>query len=310
MKNIVVLWDNIVDMDGDAPFDKEVWNEEYELFTGIAESEDIRLLLSHYTEYSDAKVMTSWFFDGEEWNIIENIDPDGIYDKFKYDQETMELKQRMQEEVGILNVPELERICKDKLETGRVFEAVPETRKATEENIRGFLDQDGRAVVKPRYDHGGRGIQIIEGIDQLETVDSEENVVQRFVDASEGIPGTDYSGAHDLRAYMVDDQMVMGLIRQPDEGGLISNVAQGGSQELFSVDEFGEEAVNTVMDVADEFERFFPALYSVDLMYDEDGEPFIVEVNSKPGLSYYGDEVMKERIMELVRKLSESFHRV
>lgn len=310
MKDIVVLWDNIVDMNGDAPFDKDVWNEEYELFTGIAKTEEIRLLLSHYTEYSDGQVKTAWFFDGEEWDITENIGMDGIYDKFKYDQETMELKQKIKDEVGILNVPELERICKDKLETGRMFEAVPETRKATEENIREFLDQDGRVVVKPRYDHGGRGIQIIEEIEELEPVDSDENVVQRFVDASEGIPATDYSGAHDLRAYMVDDQMVMGLVRQPDEGDLISNVAQGGSQELFPVDEFGEEAVETVMEVAEKFERFFPALYSVDLMYNEEGEPFIVEVNSKPGLSYYGDQVMKERIMEIVRKLSESFHRI
>lgn len=311
MKQIGVLWDEIVNMKGDRPFDKDVWNEEYEAFTEVGRNEKVQFYLSHYTEYEEGKLGEAWFFDGNDWKKVRNIDISGVYDKFKYEEEAIPLKKKkINEEVGILNVPELERICKDKLETSKTFKKVPETRKAQKDNIKEFIEEDGKAVVKPRYDHGGRGIQIVSSIEELESVDPENNVVQRFIDTSHGIPETNYEGAHDLRAYVIDDKIMMGLIRQPGGDKLISNVAQGGSQELFAVEDFDQEAIKTVKNVSKEFEEYFPALFSVDMMYSKDGQPVIVEINSKPGLSYYNDEEMKQKILKLVKELSKRLYRL
>lgn len=304
MKNIGVLWDAEIDMEGDRPFDKEAWNREYKVFSQVAEDHGIRFCLANYSEYSDGGLEEAYILADGEWIKTEETDIDGVFDKFEFNEDTFELKKEIEDQVGILNRPALERLCKDKLETARKFSRVAETRKATQDNIRDVLS-DGKAVVKPRYDFGGRGVQIIDSMDELEPVDSEGHVVQRFIDSSTGVPDTEYEGVHDLRAYVVNGEITFGLLRTPEEG-LVSNVGQGGSQQLFPKEELRQDALQVIENVKEELAKFSPSMYSVDMIYDTDGNPWIVELNSKPGLSYYGDTEMKDKSVKTVEKLSEA----
>jgi len=45
----------------------------------------------------------------------------------------------------------------------------------------------------------------------------------------------------------------------------------------------------------------------VDLFFDEEGEPWIVELNSKPGIGFYGDEEMREQLVPVMDSLAEAF---
>ncbi|MFB6208382.1 MAG: RimK family alpha-L-glutamate ligase [Candidatus Nanohaloarchaea archaeon] len=308
VKNIGVLWDEAVQSGREKPFEKEAWNSEYMLFSDIAEKNGLKFYLAHYREYENGVLREAYAVEDGEWVVVEDVEIGGVFDKFLFNADTYELKKQMAEETGILNDPELERLCKDKLETAERFSRVPETKKATEENIAEFLE-DGRAVVKPRYDFGGRGVQIIDSMEELEPVDPEETVVQRFVDASHGIPGTAYEGVHDLRAYVVDGEITFGLVRVPDEG-LISNVARGGSQFAFPVEKFPSDALELVDEVKEELSGFSPAMYSVDMVYDENGSAWIVELNSKPGLSFYDDMEMKEKVVKTVEKLCSALEKI
>ena len=292
-------------MQGKRPFSKDIWNNEYRLFSGVVEDRGVRFYIANYLQYSDGVLEEAYVVnDNDEWGRTEEVNIDGVFDKFVFNDDTFDLKKRIAEQVGILNDPELERLCKDKLETARVFPRVSETRKATRENIRDILS-DGKAVVKPRYDFGGRGVQIIDSLEELDPVDSEDHVVQRFIDSSSGVPDTDYDGVHDLRAYVVNGEITFGLLRSPEEG-LVSNVGQGGNQYLFPKDRFRPDALQIVEEVKEELSEFSPSLYSVDMIYYTEGKPWIVELNSKPGLSYYTDEEMKDSSIKTVEKLSKA----
>ncbi|MFB6204059.1 MAG: RimK family alpha-L-glutamate ligase [Candidatus Nanohaloarchaea archaeon] len=307
-KNIGVLWDESVQSGREEPFEKDAWNSEYRIFSDIAGRHGLRFYLAEYTEYEEGVLGEAYTVEEGEWVVVNDVRIEGVFDKFLFNEETFDLKKRMAEEVGILNDPELERLCKDKLETAERFSRVPETRKATEENITEFLE-DGKAVVKPRYDFGGRGVQIIGSMDELEPVDPERAVVQRFIDTSGGIPGTGYDGVHDLRAYVVDGELTFGLVRVPEEG-LVSNVALGGSQFLFPAEDFRDDALELVDQVKEELSVFSPAMYSVDMVYDENGTVWIVELNSKPGLSFYSDQEMKEAVLKTVERLCSGLERI
>ncbi len=301
MKSIGVLWDKEVSWDGDTPFE-DCSNETYEYFSGLAEDEDVLIYTAKYQWYDNGVLEKAWFFDGE-WQKVKGIEVDGIYDKFHYGPETVDLKKEIAEELGLLNHPDLEELCKDKLLTCRRFpEWVPETREASDENIEEMLDDYGKVVLKPRYDYGGAGIHIIDAEEVIPDF-KDDYIVQRFIDSSSGFKDL-VTGYHDVRGIIVNGKLLSSYLRYNSDSE-ISNVQQGGTKKAISVSEFPEEAQNIVDDISSGLE-FEPALFSVDFFFDQNDQPWIVELNSKPGLTIYNDK-MKEEITPVMRELITGF---
>lgn len=307
VNRIAVLWDTEIDMQGEKPFEEEKWNIDYEAFSEKAKDRDVELFLANFREYGQGNIEEAYVYREGNWERVEEVDIDGIFDKYSADEETQKRKYEIAEEVPILNDPRLEKICKDKLETYQRFpEQVPETRRATGENIEEMIENEGRAVVKPRYDFGGKGIQILESLEELDPVDPEDHIVQEFVDASQGVPGTEYEGVHDIRSILVSGRLVSGFIRVPDEG-LISNVMQGGRMDVFLPNRYPESAREAIKEVAESLEEYEPSIYAVDLIFDSDGEPRVVELNSKPSLSFHDSEKYREDKMRVVEEIIDIF---
>lgn len=296
MKTIGVLWDEEVEWNQKTAFgNDEVTNQDYEVYTELAREEGVELYIGHYTWYNQGSLEKAWYYDGESWIKKENIEIDGVYDKFKFDEETRELKKQMLEEVSVLNNFRLEELCKDKLLTYQKFsEYVPETREASEESIQELIEDFGKAVLKPRYDFGGRGIKVVESIEEASEVDySEGYVVQGFIDSSRGIPELDIEGMHDLRAILINDEIAEIYVRQPSEGYL-SNQHLGGTLTYISVDDYPEKARPVLEAVGEEFSEYSPSIYTVDLIFDGEGNPWILELNSKPGIGFAREQEQKE----------------
>jgi hypothetical protein len=112
MKNIGVLWDKEVSWDGDTAFGSVI-DETYEYFSSLGLEEDVQLLIGKYNWYSGGFMERAWKFDGENWVKVEDVELDGVFDKFHFDEETKKLKQSMAKSPGIINNPELEELCKD-----------------------------------------------------------------------------------------------------------------------------------------------------------------------------------------------------
>jgi len=307
MKNIGVLWDDEVGWSGESAFG-DVIDGTYEYFSSLGLEDDVQLVIGKYGWYSGGVMDKAWKFDGENWLKVEDVELDGVFDKFHFDEGTKGVKQSMAESPGIINNPELEELCKDKLMTYERFsEFVPETRKALQSNINGMLEEYGKVVLKPRFAYGAEGIHIISEEDELPDIENDEYIVQRFVDASNGIEGL-VEGSHDLRAILVDGE-VKGCYVRYNEDSEISNVSQGGVKEAVSIEEFPESALDIIDKVNSEIE-FSPSLFSVDLFFDPEGNPWIVELNSKPGLNFFGEEELKNQITPIMKTLIESFKKL
>lgn len=305
---IAVLWDSEVDWQGDEPFKKDYINNSYSVFSEIASERGSEVVIGKFSWYEDKKLTKGYCFRDDEWVKIEDISIDGIFDKFKFNDETIDLKRKMHSQLPVLNSFELEEVCKDKLKTYEEFpKHVPETQVAEKQNVEEMLEEDERVVLKPRYDFGGRGVKVIDNIGDFQS--EEDLLVQRFVDSSTGIQDLGIEGVHDLRVIMVDDEPATSFVRTPDEG-FISNVSRGGSMHHFEIEEIPEEALKIAEEVDEGFSHLGHRVYAVDFIFDSDGKPWILEMNSKPGLVFYDDEDVRSWKEPLMEKVVENLLRM
>ena len=304
MKNIGVLWDEEVSWERETPFDDRS-NQTYEYFADLADKKEIKIYTGKYQWYSDGVLEKAWVFENG-WKKVKNVELNAVYDKFHYGPETVPLKEEIAETVGLLNNPGLEELCKDKLMTYKKFsELVPETREASKENIDEMLAEYGKIVLKPRHAFGGEGIHIIEEGDDIPELE-EEYIVQRFIDSSSGIEGL-VEGYHDLRAIVVNGQLLSSYLRY-NKDSEISNVQRGGVKETVSLKDFPDEARSIVEEVESKI-GYDPSMFSVDFFFDEENRPWIVELNSKPGMTIY-NESMREEITPVMEELLNAFEKL
>ena len=311
MRNVASLWDSAVsDWSLERPFVeyREDFNDQYAYYAELAETYGLNLLLAHYTWYSDG-VLKKGFVYNDGWEKVHDIELDGVWDAFKVNPETMKIKKEMAENLTIINLPEIDQLAKDKLETYNFFpELVPETKKASKQNVKSMLDRDGKTVLKPRDDASGRGVKVIDSISEFEE-DMEDYLVQEFIDSTQGVPGLEIDGVHDLRAVLVSGNFVTGFVRQPEEG-YISNVARGAEIDVLEKDDFPDEAVELVEKVISELEDYNPHLLTADMIYDYESEEFkLIELNSKPGMSFYGRQDLKRAKTLIAEQLFREFSR-
>ena len=304
MSNIGVLWDSEVDWEGDKPSDVDYLNEAYELFSEVAEEKGAVVYLARFDWYKDKRLEKAYRFEDGEWKKVEDVELDVVFDKYKFDEESIPVKKDIEENLKVLNRYELEEICKDKLKTFEEFpELVPETRKATTEGAGELFEEFDKVVFKPRFSFGGKGIEFLDSIEEFEEPEDPENyILQGFIDSTEGVPDSDFEGVHDLRIYLLNGEPTMAYVRMP-ESGLTSNIMQGGSLEFVDLDDVPENALELAEEVAGSFEAYQPYLVALDTVFDPEGDVWIMELNSKPGLAFYGDEETKRRKRPTIERL-------
>ncbi|QGA80669.1 ATP-grasp domain-containing protein [Candidatus Nanohalobium constans] len=303
-----VQWEN-----ADQPFSKDWKSQDYAEYMEMLAEKDIRVVCGDYTWYRDESMQKAWHWNGEEWRKVEKVELDGVYDLFRHDKGKYELKKEMKEDVGILNDPEVAELCQDKLKTFERFEEyIPETRKASEKNVEEMIEKYGKVIVKPRYGSSGEGISVVEDVSEFEVPeDWDEMIVQKIME-NLGTDELGVEGPHDLRVIVVNDEVIGSYLRIPEEGELLSNVAQGGSKKYVDLDDVPKEALSIVEEVASELDDYRPVIYTVDVMFS-DGEPMIVELNSQPGIYYHGpgrkesrEKPWMKKVVEAIGELAES----
>lgn len=301
---IGVLWDSEVDWSGEEPSSKDAINEGYSVFSDIADDNSAEVVIGKFSWYSERRLEKGYVLRDGGWHKVNNRALDVVFDKFRFDEETLKVKRKINSELPVLNSLELERMCKDKLLTYERFDQkVPETRKASEDVVSDLLDRYGRVVLKPRYDFGGKGVNVIESLSEFEP--RENLLAQRFVDSSDGIDDLGIDGVHDLRIIVVDGEASTCFVRTPEEG-FVSNVSRGGSMHHFELSEIPDRALKVVEQVGDVFKDMGNRVYAVDLIFDEEGVPWILEMNSKPGLVFYGDDSIREWKQPLMEEVVET----
>jgi len=297
---IAVLWDREIDFESNDPLEEKL-SETYRVFSEMAERKGGKVYISNFRFFENEELSRAVCYEEGEWRQKSEVEIDAVFDKYKFDGETKPLKKKITENMHVINQYGLEKICKDKLLTYQRFpDLVPETEVGTEQNVKRMLSNNSKVILKPRFDYGGKGVELIDSMDEFEKRESQ--LVQAFVDSSHGHSELGVEGVHDLRLLVVNGSPEVAYLRLAEEG-FISNVSMGGSIKFIEMEDVPEKALEVVEDVSEVLGEWDASYYSVDLIFDSEKNPHILELNSKPALNFHGDSEIrkwKEPVMEKV----------
>ena len=191
----------------------------------------------------------------------------------------------------IINHPDLERFCGDKVKIAEVFADIsPKTRSIDSydkylEVIHewGFSSEE-KIVLKKNFLYGGHGVEILPIKDVSKTLyETWDNIlIQEFVDSSVGIPGI-VEGLHDIRVVTINGEPVYSFVRTPPAGSFLANVSQGGAEIPVSLDKLPSEVVRLVKKINDKLAQYRPSIFASDFFNSKDGFK-LVELNSRPAV--------------------------
>jgi glutathione synthase/RimK-type ligase-like ATP-grasp enzyme len=289
------------EQDDTVPFQKETLRDAYTAFAKCAEREGVKLYRASTEWYDDTQshFRIAWHWDGVDWVLVNTIVPDVIYDKSAITSKTAHVKGLLFEQFPFINHPEFSHHAGNKLLVSQTFKqcAKPYYRITSEEELARVLTQlpDGLIVIKPEHGNSGHGISIREKSgNPIDT--AFPFLIQEFIDSSAGIPGV-MKGLHDLRLIFSNEEFLYAYYRTPKAGSYLANLAQGGTQTMISKEGIPPAVWPIVKTVQEYYARFEQKIFTIDLMFDRAGTPWIVELNTMPGL--YPDESERPHIDKL-----------
>jgi len=311
MKKVMILFGKS-NWEVAKPFSNKEYQYSYEYFYDLCKISGIQMFRASYQWYDYEKHLFkyAWVFEGKggKWKKVENIQPDLIYDKTKSRTEVYYKKELISQHYPFINDLNFTKIVDDKFLTSLIF---PQWSKKcylikSKEELRKILPElkTSKIVVKPLSESGGKGVHILEKkeLEELDLIG--ENIVQEFIDSTAGVPKIS-KGMHDLRLVFVGSKLIYSYIREPKEGCFLANLAQGGKLIIVPVKDLPESLWPIVNFINGTFDSFTDRIFAVDFMFDEKQKPWIVELNSMPGLFFSPEE--KPYMIEMYQELLNVF---
>lgn len=311
MKKVLVLFGKS-DWHKSQPFRNKDYQYSYEFFYDICKKNGVQMYRASYEWYDYKKHIFkyAWIYEGAggNWKRVLNIRPDLIYDKTKARLEVYHKKDLISQRYEFINDLDFTRIIDDKFIVGLLFS------KWSKKNL--LVKNTGElqvalkkiptptVVLKPVTESGGVGVQVFSKNVASKISFQGPHILQEFIDSSHGVPGVS-SGMHDLRLVMVNDEIVYSYIREPKKGSFLANFAQGGSLFIVPKKKIPQSVIPIVLHAKTLFESFSPRIFTIDLMFDTSGTPWVVELNSMPGLYFTPEE--KLSMIKMYRVLLQVF---
>jgi len=293
MKNLVIVYFGD-DWHRDIPIKSDLTREAIKGWMKMGEDIGVAVYRASISWYDKEKnIFTkAWTFRNGNWLKIENpVTPDLIYDKVasSHDYELFNLKKEIARKVRIFNDPQFRAIAGNKVSQYVLFgEFMPKSfisnnEKELKESIRKI--KSSKVVIKPLYGCGGDGIII----DEKEKVFEYEYIfpvlVQEFIVSEKGIPGfSKKDEISDLRMVFNHHKLTYALSRIAKPGSLFTNLHQGASGVMVPEEAIPESVKKIVKKIIRRLKVFPKAQYSLDFMFDNNGKPYLVELNTTPGM--------------------------
>lgn len=189
----------------------------------------------------------------------------------------------------IINHPDLDRICVDKVETALLFPDLSPKTKAINSYPeyaqiieKWGVGQEEKVVLKKNFLSGGQGIYIKPVKDIPESLyESWDNILlQEFIDSSVGIAGIT-RGLHDIRVITINGEPVHTFVRIPKVGSFLANIAQGGTEVPLRLSDLPDELLEKVKKINDKLSQYRPSMFASDFVNSEKGFK-LLELNSRP----------------------------
>ena len=276
-----------------APFANEKRNEVFSLLLKTGIKHNCQAYLSRYEYYNkrSRKLRKAWTFEEGRWKQVK----DKKVNLFYYHGKTRGIVEECRKMQKIINLPtiyhlELEQVCDDKLLTYNIFpELSPKTFMVNDfyelQRIIHYV-KSKKVVLKPRFGSNGRGIVILNK-NKLRNGIKKDTIVQEFVDSSNGV--LDVKKTHDLRVIIIDGKINHAYIRVPKYKNILCNAYLGAKKIFIRNDEIPSSILKRIKKIDSHFKHYGPRIYSTDFAMDENNKPWLIELNSKPGMMYYDD---------------------
>jgi glutathione synthase/RimK-type ligase-like ATP-grasp enzyme len=256
----------------------------------------------------------AWIFQGGVWKKKEeDITADMVYDKVlsKYDYSLLDYKLKMAEKTLLFNSPLFRAACNNKLSQYVMFgefmpfSQIANSEKELAEAIKKTPSE--KIVIKPLYGSGGFGIFIGNKEDALAQKFPYPVLVQEFVISEKGIPGFSMQDeVADLRLVFQNGKMAYALSRIAKSGSLFTNLHQGATGKMVPLDVIPEVILEMAGKINRKISVFPNAQYSLDFIFNNEGRPYFIEMNTTPGIdlvTFLGDEKIKQENFESIIKL-------
>ncbi len=280
------------------PFVKgSIYEGAYRVLSQQAEEQGVQFYRCKNKSFSftTGRFSSGWTLRNNKWVRVKNIKPDVLLDKSTaiYRSETFRHKVRMSTYAPIVNSLDFTMLFGSKMFTYTIFSKFMKKsiRVTNASELRDAAKQlkTNRIVVKPVYGSSGKDISIVTK-DKIRTVQiNRPMIAQEFIDSSKGIKGLTDT-VHDLRLVFESDSFIYSYIRTPVKGSLLANVAQGGSMKIVTKKEMPKKVWDIIKEVHASLRPYFPGIYTIDLMFDKQQQPWIVELNTMPGIYFYEDQ--------------------
>ena len=271
----------------DYPFSEKEYHQSYHEFAQLITQKGGQFFIARgdSTYLGEMKFTKGWIWNESKFEPTKELGVDVIYDKsnsarippFRFDRKAK-----------ILNPNPVVEVCNDKFKTYQLFkEFSPRLEIALDQNqlIENLAKIEGaQKVVKPLNAEGGEGVVIGDDQTILDAPKEFPVLVQEFIDTSSGIAEIDgIDSHHDFRIIMINGEIIQAFVRTPPTGRLTANIAQGGSSHEIELEEIPNSARELTKKVDTKFTSY-PRVYSIDLGFDQKGEPKLIELNSQPAL--------------------------
>src|SRR3989339_273367 len=228
------------------------------------------------------------------WQWGKNIVPDIIYDKspLVVSKRLHAIRQKIERDFTFINSLKLSRLLSNKWMTHRKFpEFSPRTvlinRKKDLVKIKKIKSK--LVLLKPLFGSGGKGIKVYPK-NKIKPI-KYPFIAQEFISAEKGIPGI-VDGPHDLRVFLTKNgKPFYSYIRTPKEGKLIANYSQGGSLTPLPASKIPKKIFAITRYISKKLSPYGKKLYSIDFIFDNDQKPWILEMNSRPGITIDEEEL-------------------
>lgn len=280
------------------PFENEDYQYSYEYFYSICQKNGIQMYRASYQWYDYRKKIFkyAWVFEGKNarWKRVSNINPDLIYDKTKARLEVYYKKELIGRNYSFINNLDFTQLIDNKFTTSLLFHRWSKkcwlaNNKIEFKRILPKIKTE-KVVLKPLLESGGKDIQILNKKEALKKVILDKTyLVQEFIDSSLGVPGFSKK-MHDLRLVFINEKIIYSYIREPKEGNYLANLAQGGTLKIVPSKKLPKSIFPAVKFANKIFETFIPRIFSIDFMFDKREKPWVVELNSMPGLFFTPEE--------------------
>lgn len=252
----------------------------------------------------------AWAFRDGTWKKVKGpIVPDMIYDKIagKHDHALHEKKLEIAAHTKWFNTPYFSAYFNNKLfQYILLGEFMPtslilHSKKELKHHIKKIKTK--HIVVKPFYGSGGFNIFIEKKETLLRRTLGYPILLQEFIDGSSGIPGMKQNAVADLRIVYLNHKPIYALSRIVKGTSLFTNFHQGASAIAIPTKHIPKSISLLVKKIQKKLSLFPECEYSLDFIFDKKGRPFLMEMNTAPGLvllDLIGNKKVQKRNLDTI----------